>query len=56
MYQEIGYTVANLTQANMADANGDMVSFQQGWGPGSVTGLPFSGEQLMQALMKAGTK
>jgi phospholipid/cholesterol/gamma-HCH transport system substrate-binding protein len=54
MYEEIAYTLANLTQANMADANGDMVSFQQGWGPGSVVGLPFSGEQLMQALMKAG--
>ncbi|MFL6089602.1 MAG: MlaD family protein [Aeromicrobium sp.] len=54
MYQEIAYTLANLTQANMADANGGMVSFQQGWGAGSVAGLPFSGDQLMQALMQAG--
>jgi phospholipid/cholesterol/gamma-HCH transport system substrate-binding protein len=53
LYQEIAYTLSNLTQANMADANGGMVSFQAGIGAGSLAGLPFSGEQLLQALMQS---
>jgi phospholipid/cholesterol/gamma-HCH transport system substrate-binding protein len=51
LYKEIGYTAANVDQANMSDVNGDMVSFLTGAGPGSLFGLPISGEQLISALM-----
>lgn len=53
LYKEIGYTTANVNQANMADVNGDMVSFLAGAGPGSLFGLPISGEQLINGLMAA---
>jgi len=51
LYKEIAYTTANVDQANMADVNGDMVSFLAGMGPGSLFGLPISAEQILHALM-----
>jgi len=51
LYKEIAYTTANVDQANMADVNGDMVSYLAGMGPGSVFGLPISAEQILHALM-----
>jgi phospholipid/cholesterol/gamma-HCH transport system substrate-binding protein len=53
LYKEIAYTTANVNQANMADVNGDMVSYMAGAGPGSLFGLPISGETLIGALMSA---
>lgn len=40
LYKEIGYMFTNLTAANMFDANGAMISFLPGAGPGSLSGLP----------------
>ena len=40
LYKVIGYTLSNLTQANMADANGAMGNVQNGNGPGSLMGVP----------------
>ena len=40
LYKVIGYTLSNLTQANMADGNGAMGNVQNGNGPGSVMGVP----------------
>ncbi len=51
LYKEIAYTTANVDQANMADVNGDMVSYLAGAGPGSLFGLPISAEQILHALM-----
>jgi phospholipid/cholesterol/gamma-HCH transport system substrate-binding protein len=51
LYKEIAYTASNVDQANMADVNGDMVSYLAGMGPGSVFGLPISAEQILHALM-----
>ena len=42
LYKVIGYTLSNLTQGNMADANGAMGNVQNGNGPGSLMGLPIS--------------
>jgi phospholipid/cholesterol/gamma-HCH transport system substrate-binding protein len=53
LYKEIAYTAANVDQANMADVNGDMVSFLAGSGPGSLFGLPISGEQVITNLLKS---
>jgi phospholipid/cholesterol/gamma-HCH transport system substrate-binding protein len=39
----------------MQDDNGDLVSFLPAIGPGSVTGLPFSGEQLVNVLTRGRT-
>lgn len=52
LYKETGYMLANLTQANMMDANGSMISFLPGAGPGSLSGLPFSLEQLVAGLQQ----
>ncbi len=54
LYKETGYMFANLTQANMMDENGSMVSFLPGMGPGSLAGLPISLEDLLVALTKGG--
>lgn len=54
LYKETGYMFANLTQANMMDENGSMVSFLPGMGPGSLAGLPISLEDLLTALTKGG--
>ena len=51
LYKEIGYTTSNVDQANMADVNGDMVSYLTGMGPGSVFGLPISAEQILHTLL-----
>ena len=52
LYRVMGYTVSNLTQANMADANGAMGGVQASFGTGSAMGLPtlpgVSGEALAQ--------
>jgi len=40
LYKVIGYTLSNLTQANMADGNGAMGNVQNGNGPASVMGIP----------------
>lgn len=49
LYKEVGYMFSNLASANMMDANGSMISFLPGGGPGSVSGLPFSLEQFFAA-------
>ncbi|HVK30187.1 MAG TPA: MlaD family protein [Nocardioides sp.] len=54
LYKETGYMFANLTQANMMDENGSMVSFLPGMGPGSLAGLPISFEQLLTGLTEGG--
>ncbi|MGN6721933.1 MAG: MlaD family protein [Marmoricola sp.] len=46
LYKEIGYMFTNLASANMFDANGAMISFLPGAGPGSLSGLPFSLEKF----------
>jgi phospholipid/cholesterol/gamma-HCH transport system substrate-binding protein len=50
LYKVIGYTLSNLTQGNMADANGAMGNVQNGHGPGSLMGLPLSGDLISQML------
>lgn len=54
LYKETGYMFANLTQANMMDENGSMISFLPGTGPGSLAGLPIRLDQLLLALNKEG--
>lgn len=49
LYKELGYMFSNLAAANMMDANGSMISFLPGAGPGSLSGMPFSLEQLLNA-------
>lgn len=51
LYKEVGYMFSNLAQANMMDRNGSMVSFYPGIGPGSLSGLPFSLEQIFAAMV-----
>lgn len=51
LYKETGYMFANLTQANMTDENGSMISFMPGVGPGSLAGLPISLEQLLNGIV-----
>lgn len=46
LYKEVGYMFTNLAAANMFDANGAMISFLPGAGPGSISGLPISLEQF----------
>ena len=50
LYKVIAYTLSNLTQGNMADANGAMGNVQNGNGPGSLMGLPASGDVVSQLL------
>ncbi|HWJ09884.1 MAG TPA: MlaD family protein [Nocardioides sp.] len=50
LYKETGYMFANLTQANMMDENGSMISFLPGIGPGSLAGLPIRLDQLIAAV------
>lgn len=50
LYKETGYMFANLTQANMMDENGSMISFLPGMGPGSLAGLPIRLDQLIAAV------
>jgi len=50
LYKEVAYMASNLTQANMVDQNGAMVSFFPGVGPGSLSGLQISLEQLFSQL------
>ena len=54
LYKETGYMFANLTQANMMDENGSMISFLPGMGPGSLAGLPISFEDLLAELTGGG--
>lgn len=54
LYKETGYMFANLTQANMMDENGSMISFLPGMGPGSLGGLPIQLDQLLLALAQGG--
>jgi phospholipid/cholesterol/gamma-HCH transport system substrate-binding protein len=51
LYKEIGYMFSNLAAANMMDRNGSMISFFPGVGPGSLSGLPFSLEQIFAAMV-----
>lgn len=54
LYKETGYMFANLTQANMMDENGSMISFLPGMGPSSLAGQPIRLDQLLLALNKEG--
>ena len=51
LYKEIGYMFSNLAAANMMDRNGSMISFYPGAGPGSLSGLPFSLEQIFASMV-----
>jgi phospholipid/cholesterol/gamma-HCH transport system substrate-binding protein len=51
LYKEIAYTFSNLDQGHMADANGAMSNVLSSYGPGSVFGLPISGELLTKLFM-----
>lgn len=53
LYKEIGYMFSNLAAANMMDRNGSMISFYPGVGPGSLSGLPFSLEQIFAAMIRS---
>jgi phospholipid/cholesterol/gamma-HCH transport system substrate-binding protein len=54
LYKVIGYTLSNLTQANMADANGAMGNVQNGNGPGSLMGVPgLLGADAVNQLLNA---
>jgi len=52
LYKEIAYALSNLDQGHMADANGAMSDVVSSYGPGSVFGLPISGELLTQLFMQ----
>lgn len=51
LYKETAYMFANLAAANMMDRNGSMISFLPGVGPGSLSGLPFSLEEIFAAMI-----
>jgi len=51
LYKEIAYMFSNLAAANMMDRNGSMISFYPGVGPGSLSGLPFSLEQIFASMV-----
>lgn len=52
LYQEVGYLFAGgSASGNMTDRNGSTLHFQPGAGPGSVSGLPISFEQLFSQLL-----
>ncbi len=53
LYKVIGYTLSNLTQGNMADANGDMGNVLSGVGLGSVMGVPLLGDNAVTQLLNA---
>lgn len=51
-YKEAGYMMAGgSASGNMTDRNGATLHFQPGAGPGSVSGLPISFEQLFRRLL-----
>jgi phospholipid/cholesterol/gamma-HCH transport system substrate-binding protein len=51
-YQELGYMFAGgSASGNMTDRNGSTLHFQPGAGPGTVSGLPISFEQLFRKLI-----
>lgn len=54
LYKVIGYTLSNLTQANMADDNGAMGDVQNGFGPGSVMGLPLPAADMAELFALLG--
>ncbi len=56
LYKELGYMFSNLAAANMMDRNGSMISFFPGMGPGSLSGLPFSLEQIFAAMVDSATE
>lgn len=51
LYKETAYMFSNLAAANMMDRNGSMISFLPGVGPGSLSGLPFSLEEIFAAMV-----
>jgi phospholipid/cholesterol/gamma-HCH transport system substrate-binding protein len=51
LYKEIAYMFSNLAAANMMDRNGSMISFYPGIGPGSLSGLPFSLEEIFSSMV-----
>jgi phospholipid/cholesterol/gamma-HCH transport system substrate-binding protein len=51
LYKEIAYMFSNLAAANMMDRNGSMISFYPGVGPGSLSGLPFSLEEIFSSMV-----
>ncbi|WP_162261053.1 MULTISPECIES: MlaD family protein [unclassified Nocardioides] len=52
-YQELGYMAAGgSASGNMTDRNGPTLHFQPGAGPGTVTGLPISFEDLFRKLLR----
>lgn len=53
LYKEIAYMLSNLAAANMMDRNGSMISFYPGVGPGSLSGLPLSLEQIFAEMMRS---
>jgi phospholipid/cholesterol/gamma-HCH transport system substrate-binding protein len=53
LYKEIAYMFTNLAAANMVDRNGSMISFLPGAGPGSLSGLPFSLEEIFAAMIRS---
>lgn len=54
LYKETAYMFSNLAAANMTDQHGSMISFLPGVGPGSLSGLPFSLEQIFAAMVTNG--
>ncbi len=50
LYKVIGYTLSNLTQGNMADANGGMANVQNSNGAGSLMGLPMNTDVISLLL------
>lgn len=52
-YKELGYMAAGgSASSNMTDRNGPTLHFQPGAGPGTVTGLPISFEDLFRMLLR----
>lgn len=52
-YKELGYMAAGgSASGNMTDRNGPTLHFQPGAGPGTVTGLPISFEDLFRMLLR----
>lgn len=52
-YKELGYMAAGgSASGNMTDRNGPTLHFQPGAGPGTVTGLPISFEDLFRKLLR----
>jgi len=52
LYKEMAYALSGLDQGHIADANGAMSTVISSYGPGSLFGLPISGEMLTKLFMQ----